>query len=125
MIQIALEQIEFFAYHGFYKEEQKIGNKYAVDIQVEINPQEERQMDDKLKDTVNYEELYKIVKAEMKTPAKLLETIAFRIIKAVMEDFASVNVVEVRVSKFNPPIGGVCARASVCVRRTREQVLAL
>ena len=28
----ALVGLEFFAYHGFYDEEQKMGNKYAVDI---------------------------------------------------------------------------------------------
>ncbi|RZK29989.1 MAG: dihydroneopterin aldolase, partial [Hymenobacter sp.] len=32
MGQIALEGLEFFAFHGYYDEEQKIGNKYGVDI---------------------------------------------------------------------------------------------
>ena len=29
MGQIALEGMEFFAYHGHFDEEQKIGNKYS------------------------------------------------------------------------------------------------
>ena len=37
MGQIALEGMEFFAFHGYYDEEQKIGNKYGVDLYIETN----------------------------------------------------------------------------------------
>ena len=30
MGKVALEGIEFFSYHGYYEEEQKLGNKYEV-----------------------------------------------------------------------------------------------
>jgi dihydroneopterin aldolase len=32
--KITLEGMEFFAHHGYYQEEQKIGNKFAVDIMI-------------------------------------------------------------------------------------------
>ena len=35
MGQIALEGMEFFAFHGYYDEEQKIGNKYGIDLYIE------------------------------------------------------------------------------------------
>ena len=31
---VSLEGLEFFAYHGYYDEEQKVGNKYSVDVTV-------------------------------------------------------------------------------------------
>ena len=63
---------------------------------------------DILSETVNYTDLYKIVRSEMLKPSRLLENIAKRIIKHVFADFDHVTKIEVSISKFNPPIGGVC-----------------
>ena len=112
---IALEGIEFFAYHGFYYEEQKVGSKYSVDIKVEA-PFEEAAVHDQLSETINYEQLYKIIKQEIKKPSKLLENIAKRIIDRTIENFPHIEYVEVSISKFNPPVGGVCNRAKVTLK---------
>jgi 7,8-dihydroneopterin aldolase/epimerase/oxygenase len=112
---ISLEGLEFFAYHGFYDEEQKIGNKYAVDIIVYADFSEAARRD-KLSATVNYEELYKITAAVMQRPARLLEHIAHNLITDIKKRYPSVDSVEVSVSKFNPPIGGVCHRARITLR---------
>lgn len=116
---ISLEGIEFFAYHGYYDEEQKIGAKYAVDISVEADftPAAEH---DELTMTVNYEKLYAIIKQEIKQPSKLIENIAKRIIDRTLAGFPLVNSVEVSISKFNPPVGGVCNRAKVTMKQDRD-----
>ena len=54
MGQIALEGMEFFAFHGFYDEEQKIGNKYGVDLYLTTDLKRAATSDD-LHETVNYE----------------------------------------------------------------------
>ncbi|MDH4460827.1 MAG: dihydroneopterin aldolase, partial [Flectobacillus sp.] len=69
---IALEGLEFFAYHGYYEEEQKIGNRYQVDIQITTDFSEAAE-EDKLGGTVNYEDLYRIIASIMKDKIKLLE----------------------------------------------------
>ncbi len=112
---IALEGLEFFAYHGFYDEEQKIGNKYAVDIIVYADFSEAARRD-RLSATVNYEDLYTITAAVMKRPARLLEHIAHRLIAEIKQQYPAVETVEVSVSKFNPPIGGVCHRARITLK---------
>ena len=112
---IALEGIEFFAYHGFYDEEQKIGSKYSVDIKVEA-PFEEAAIHDQLSETINYEQLYKIIKQEIKKPSKLLENIAKRILDKTIEHYPNIENIEVSISKFNPPVGGVCNRARVTLK---------
>jgi 7,8-dihydroneopterin aldolase/epimerase/oxygenase len=112
---IALEGLEFFAYHGFYDEEQKIGNKYAVDIIVYADFSEAARRD-RLSATVNYEDLYKITAAVMKRPARLLEHIAHSLISEIKRQYPAVETVEVSVSKFNPPIGGVCHRARITLK---------
>ena len=113
---IALEGIEFFAYHGFYKEERKIGNKYSIDIIVEANI-DKAAVEDNLQVTVNYENLYKIARQAMEEQTKLLEHIAQRIIELTYVQYPLIDSVTVSVSKFNPPIGGVCQRARVTLKK--------
>ncbi|MGA0559222.1 dihydroneopterin aldolase [Larkinella sp. VNQ87] len=112
---ISLEGLEFFAYHGFYDEEQKIGNKYSVDITVTADLSEPARLD-RLSTTVNYGELYTITHEAMQRPARLLEHIAHNIIEEIRKRYPQVETVEVSVSKFNPPIGGVCHRAKITLR---------
>jgi dihydroneopterin aldolase len=109
---IALEGMEFFSYHGYYDEEQKIGNKYAIDVSIETDLQRAAQTD-KLRETINYEEIYRIVASVMHQRHRLLEHVAYEIINEVRAKFLDVQHVKVVVSKFNPPIGGVCAKARV------------
>ena len=115
---VALEGMEFFAFHGFYDEEQKIGNKYGVDLRVYVDLAAAAATDS-LPRTINYEQLYAIVLAEMRLPARLLEHLGQRILDRVLHQFPHVAIVEVSVSKFNPPLGGICERARVTLRRVR------
>ncbi|QCK14079.1 dihydroneopterin aldolase [Mangrovivirga cuniculi] len=119
---ISLEGIEFFAYHGYYDEERRIGNKYSVDITVEVNFRDAAEHD-KLAETLDYEDLYKIIRDEINIPSKLLEHICKRIIDSVFTRFAKSTSVEVSISKFNPPIGGVCQRARVTMKRNRDETI--
>ena len=109
---ISLEGLEFFAYHGYYDEEQKVGNKYALDITIHTDFEEAAQ-NDRLRGTVNYEELYGIAVEVMRERSRLLEHIAYRLIEKIREKYPDVAKVHVAVSKFNPPIGGVCHRSKI------------
>jgi 7,8-dihydroneopterin aldolase/epimerase/oxygenase len=109
---ISLEGLEFFAYHGFYDEEQKVGNKYSLDITI-YTDFDTAAKSDRLRGTVNYEELYRIAREVMSERARLLEHIAWRLIERVREQYPHVEKVHVSVSKFNPPIGGVCHRSRI------------
>ncbi|TGE22222.1 dihydroneopterin aldolase [Hymenobacter aquaticus] len=121
MGQIALEGMEFFAYHGFYDEEQKIGNRYSVDLYVGTDLHAAG-TSDALDNTVNYVVLYGIVKEEMAVSARLLEHVGHRILDRVLGQFPHVKSVKVSVSKYNPPFGGVCERSRVTMKRKRAKV---
>ena len=118
MGKITLEGLEFFAFHGYYDEEQKIGNKYGVDITIESSL-DKAGFDDKLSETIDYEDLYKIIREEMNKPSRLLENIGQRIMNAVFSNFSLVTFIEISISKFNPPIGGICKRAVVTLSSAR------
>jgi len=116
--KVSLEGLEFHAYHGVYPHERENGNKFEVDIMVETEFAEAA-FNDELSGTLNYEELYSIIKAEMEKPSQLLEAVGYRIAKTTLVAFKEAISVEIRISKFNPPIGGVCKRASVVVNLIR------
>lgn len=102
--KVALEGVRFFAYHGYYPEEQKVGNEFLVDIETETVVEEN--LKDELSDTVNYERLFEIASFEMKTPRKLLETVAHRILKTILAEFSQLAKVRVGIRKLNLPVKG-------------------
>lgn len=112
MGKVSLEGMEFYARHGYYEEERIIGNKYSVDVTLELDFSEAA-LNDKLEGTVNYEKVYEIIQSVMAIDANLLEHLAGKIVKSLKETFGNINTVEVRVSKYNPPIKGLCHRATV------------
>lgn len=118
--KVALEGLEFHAYHGVYPQERSSGNKFEVDVVVETEFANSAFHDD-LNGTINYENLYSIVKEEMAKPSKLLETVGHAIASKTLETFREAKHVEVQISKFNPPIGGVCKKATVTVNLSRAQ----
>jgi len=116
--KVVLEGLEFHAYHGVYPHERSSGNKFEVDVSIDTVFSESA-FRDELTGTINYEDVYAIVKEAMERPAKLLETVGHLIAEESLQKFPSAKAVEVKISKFNPPIGGVCKKASVIVNRVR------
>ena len=113
-MKISLNGAEFFAYHGVYPGEQKIGNCFLVDIDVAFTP-ETVITDDNLSSTVNYQELYEIAAEQMKHPRKLIETVAQGILDDVKDAYPAVEFIMVTVKKLNPPMGYKIGYASVTV----------
>lgn len=97
--------MEFYAYHGCFSEEQLIGTWFVVDLFLTVDTVQAEQTD-RLDATVNYLEVYQVVKREMEINSKLLEHVGRRIINAVKTGFPTVEHVEVKVRKMNPPLGG-------------------
>ena len=109
---IAVEGLQFYSHHGYYKEEQVLGGKYIVDIYMRLNIDEAAETDN-LKKTVNYEEIYQLTKNEMEVHAKLIEHVCKRILDRVKAKYPNVENVKVRVSKHNPPLKGQVDRVYV------------
>ena len=118
MGSIKLKNIRVFAYHGCLVEEGKIGSDYRVDLKIKGDLSNSAKSDE-LKDTIDYVHLNHIVKEEMASRSKLLETVAERIINRVLEEIQLVQQVKVAVSKINPPIGGNVAMVTVSRSKSR------
>lgn len=105
MSVIAIEGMQFYAHHGYYKEEQVLGGKYTVDIYMQVEVKDAAFNDD-LSKTINYEEVYLITKIEMEKHSKLIEHVCQRIAEKVKGAFSQIQSLKVRVSKFQPPLKG-------------------
>lgn len=77
---------------------------------------ERAERSDKLDDTVNYQDVYLLVKSEMEIKAKLLEHVGRRILDAVMQRYPEVTSAEIKISKMNPPLGGKIKNVSLSMR---------
>ena len=120
MPKISLEGMEFFAHHGHYKEEQIIGTRFMVDIHLETDTHDAELLDD-LKKTVNYQTVFQAVKEEMAINSKLLEHVARRIVNRLFSEFPSIENVDIKLSKMNPPVSGKVASISISISETRDE----
>jgi dihydroneopterin aldolase len=113
---IQIEGMEFYSFHGHYKEEQIVGNKFIVDLTVETEMDVPVESDN-LKDAVNYQKVYEIVKLQMGLKSHLLEHIAGRILNALRSEFPEIRKFTIKVSKMNPTMGGKVSSVSVVLTR--------
>jgi len=109
---ISIEGMEFFAYHGCFKEEQVIGTKFRVDVFLKVDTTLAEQTDH-LHDTVNYQAVYRFVKEEMQVSSKLLEHVGRRILDRIKTEFPTVVDARLKIRKLNPPLGGKMEFVSV------------
>ena len=112
MSLISIEQMEFYAYHGCFQEEQIIGTRFLVDLYLETDTKKAEKTDE-LADTVNYQEVYLLVKTEMGIKSKLLEHVGRRILDAIIKNFPEVGFAKLKISKMNPPLGGKMQNVSL------------
>jgi dihydroneopterin aldolase len=113
---IQIEGMEFYSFHGHFKEEQIVGNKFLVDLNIETDMDKPAESDN-LKDAVNYQRAYEIIKLQMDNKSNLLENIAKRILDALYSELDGITKVTVKVSKLNPPVGGKINSVSVVLSR--------
>ena len=112
MGRIAINGMRFYAHHGCFDQEKVIGTHFLVDLLLEVDTRK-AEVSDNIDDTVNYLEVYQVVKREMDQPSHLLENVAHRVGEAVRAQFPDTKSVVVKVSKLNPPLGGQMESVSV------------
>lgn len=117
---VKLKNAVFYAHHGVMEEEHRIGGRYEVDVEMDLNFEHAAE-NDSLSKTVDYDRIYGIVK-ETVTANRfyLIERLAFLIAKRIIEAEEIVESVVVTVRKPNPPVGGPCDCAEVVYRGTRS-----
>jgi dihydroneopterin aldolase len=109
---ITLNGLRFYAYHGVLPQERNVGGDYILSLRLGYDISRAMQSDD-VSDTLNYAEVYQLVKREMAVPSKLLEHVAGRIVSAIKENFPAVTSIDLTLNKVNPPMGADSMGAGV------------
>lgn len=109
---IELESMEFYAYHGCYETERVVGGRFMVDVTIETSVDEAARAD-RLDGSINYLNVFRIVKEQMERPSNIIENVAMRIIDGIYEKFPECIKVTTKVSKLTPPVGGKVEKVSV------------
>jgi len=111
---IAIENMEFYAYHGCFKEEQQIGTWFEIDLYLETDTSK-AELTDNLENTIDYQSVYMTVKQQMTKKSKLLEHVARRILNTVMTEYPVLSA-EIRLRKKNPPLGGKIGSVAIILK---------
>ena len=96
--------MEFYSFHGYYEAERRMGNKYLLDVFVELTT--DLVDSEEIQDTVNYEHIYDICEKEMADSKQLLESVAFSIGDQLKSKFQIIKKVSVRLQKVGVQLGG-------------------
>lgn len=116
---IRIHNAVFYAYHGVLSDEQNLGGKFEVDLELRCNLRKGATTD-QLKNTIDYERVYDCVKSSvMGRKHFLLESLGETIIDGLFSAFKQVKVVTVRVRKPNAPVKGVIDTVEVEMTRKR------
>ncbi|MDJ0929928.1 dihydroneopterin aldolase [Breoghania sp.] len=118
MDRIILEDLNFFAYHGVYDEETRLGQRFHVDLTIWADLSKAAESDN-YDDAICYAHITRTVEeVVMGRRFKLIERLAQTIADAVLAD-KRIKRVAVRVHKPGAPLP--IATGSVSVSIEREQ----
>lgn len=118
--KIYVNGMEFYGYHGVFKEETKLGQRFRVDLVVELDLKKAGETDS-LEHSVNYASLYKVCQDIVEgQPYKLVESVAEKIATKILAGFSLISDCTVKVIKPDPPIPGHYKEVAVEIRRGRS-----
>jgi len=114
---IEIEEMEFYAYHGHFKEEQIVGNRFLLTLKIKTDLRIAADTDN-LKKALDYQAVYNIIRNEMNTKSFLIENIGKRILDKLEQAFGQqAEIFILKLSKINPPLGGKIKQVSITMER--------
>ena len=114
---IKIKGIAAVGFHGVYTEERAKGQKFIVDVKLSLPLQGVK---DDLSKTVNYADIaHLVVRHITGEPVNLIETVAESIADEILDDYALVNKVKVKVHKPEAPINVEFADVVVEIEKER------
>ncbi|WP_188456122.1 dihydroneopterin aldolase [Virgibacillus oceani] len=121
MDKILMNQMEFYGYHGLFPEENKLGQRFYVDVEL-MTDLKKAGKSDNMADSIDYGHVYELVKEVTEGESKnLVETVAESIADSLLSTFTNLSACTVKVTKPDPPIPG--HYQSVAVEIFREKSL--
>ncbi len=120
MGKIIFDGLEFYGHHGLYEQEQKIGGKYIVDLELELDFSM-ASTSDNIEGTIDYTKIYELVKDEMAKSSKLIEHVGGRIVSMLFVTFKQIESIRLKLTKVKPPIKGDIRSVSILIEKMRAE----
>lgn len=111
MLSVHLYDLTFYAFHGIYEGEAKVGNDFRVNLTVKYDDKKVKL--DNLAAIISYEVLYEIVKKRMAIATPLIEEVAEAIILKIRHQYPVSKEISISIFKLQPPIGGFTGRVGI------------
>lgn len=123
MDRVLLRGLQFYGYHGVHPEETSLGQRFELDIDVEVDLRAAGQTDD-LRYTVNYSEMFALAKEIVEGEAhNLIESVAETICQRALAQFPMVECLTVEIRKPSAPVrSGGLDHVGVRIRRARADL---
>ncbi|NSW89723.1 MAG: dihydroneopterin aldolase [Firmicutes bacterium] len=122
MDKIIIKNMKIYGYHGVLPREQKEGQLFCIDVEMYTDLGKAGDSDS-LEDTVDYSEVYNLVRDIVQSNKfQLIEKLAKTIGKAILQKYNRVDSVKICARKPEAPIEGEFGWVGVEVHLHRERV---
>lgn len=112
-LAVGIYDVEFSGCIGLLPQEKSIPQLFKVSAEVHFCEDPSEILQDDLKTTINYADLFSLISDEFKSPPDLLETLAVRICLKIKQKWPKVSKGYIDILKLNPPMEGFVGKAGV------------
>jgi dihydroneopterin aldolase len=120
-----IDNLEVFANHGLFEEENKLGQKFIFDIECELN-YKKAMFSDEMTDSISYADIAEVVvKTATTNTFNLLERLAGEILKNIFTEFPQIENINLKINKPGAPIKYHFEKCGVEVKTSREEFYCL
>lgn len=117
---IRINNMIFYAHHGYYRAEQELGQRFEMDVEL-FTSFENAMKSDSLKDTINFEDVYTEIETIFsQSRFSLIETVGGKIIEVLFRKFP-VKAIRLKIRKPQVPIRGIMDNVEIEIFREREE----
>lgn len=113
---VIIEGLKIKAYHGVNPQEKKVGNIFEVTVSVDYPPALRAIKSDSIQDSISYVDIVNIINSEMARPSDLLENVAGRIHRSLVESYPAITGGWIKIAKIAPPISADLTSAAIKIR---------
>lgn len=116
-----IDNLEVFANHGLFEEENRLGQKFIFDIECELN-YKKAMFSDEMTDSISYADIAEVVvKSTTTNTFNLLERLAGEILKNIFTEFSQIENIKLKINKPGAPIKYHFEKCGVEVNVSREE----
>ena len=116
-----IDNLEVFANHGLFEEENKLGQKFIFDIECDLN-YKKAMISDEMTDSISYADIAEVVvKTATTNTFNLLERLAGEILKNIFTEFSQIENINLKINKPGAPIKYHFEKCGVEVKTSREE----